>query len=203
MEENTAEALPSLEKDIFLKQLRSITSPAHKKLEEAELSKKIISENLNLQDYATYLEKMSWVMRSFETEIFPILKPYFADLEQRTKVEFLEKDLNFLSQKVSVNNSEFRVFSPTHSIAYHVGAFYVLEGSTLGGKFIYKNINATLGFDAEQGATYFNGYGAETGKLWSSFMEQFCNYALQLPTQKEIIQGADNTFKILYGLLNA
>ena len=203
MEEKTAQALPSTEKDIFLKELRSITSPAHKKLEEATLSKKIISENLSVNEYAAYLEKMLVVMNSFEKEIFPLLKPHFTDLDQRTKVALLEKDLNVLSQKVSLKKSDFSGFPSHHSVAYNMGAFYVLEGSILGGKFIYKNINATLGFDAEHGATYFNGYGAETGKLWSAFMEQFCSYALQSQNQKEIIQGADDTFKILNDLLNA
>lgn len=203
MEEKTAQALSSTDKDLFLKELRDVTSPAHKKLEEARLSKLIVSENLSIEDYASYLEKMNLVMSSFEKEIFPILKPYFSDLERRSKLHLLKKDLNFLSQKTSIKKSDFKGFSPTHPVAYYMGAFYVLEGSILGGKFIYKNIHSTLGFDAEQGATYFNGYGAETGKLWSTFMEHFTNYALQSQDKKEIIDGADTTFTILNDLLNS
>ena len=80
MEEKTAQALPSTEKDLFLKELRSVTSPAHKKLEEAKLSKLIVSENLSVEDYASYLEKMNLVMSSFEKEIFRSLSLTFQIL---------------------------------------------------------------------------------------------------------------------------
>ncbi|PBQ32576.1 heme oxygenase [Sphingobacteriaceae bacterium] len=191
------------EKDTFLKDLRSVTSPAHKKLEETSLSKVIVSETLLVGDYALYLEKMYLAMVSFEKKIFPILNPHFSDLDQRIKTNLLEKDLKFLGVKVPEKQSLFNRFVATRSTSYLMGAFYVLEGSTLGGKFIYKNISSTLGLTAESGASYFNGYGAETGKLWSAFMEQFCNYALKTSNQKEIIQGADDTFKLLFDLLNA
>lgn len=117
MEEKTIENLPLIEKDVFLKELRSVTSPAHKKLEEARLSKVIVSEDLTVEEYASYLGKMALVMSSFEKDIFPLLKPYFSDLCHRNKLALLEKDLNFLSQKITLKQFDFPGFSKITAIS--------------------------------------------------------------------------------------
>lgn len=49
------------------------------------------------------------------------------------------------------------------------GSAYVIEGSTLGGRVISRHLTTTLGLTPENGASYFAGYGANTGVMWNEF----------------------------------
>lgn len=194
--------LPLSDKDLFLKELRAVTSPAHKKLEEVHLSKAIVSAEVTIEEYGQYLSKMYAFVSAFEKQLFPLLNPVFTDIESRVKSGWLEQDVDFLKAKHIPLPQILPVqFETGLSQAHLAGAMYVLEGSTLGGKFIYKNINSALSLNAEKGATYFNGYGADTGKQWTSFLKQLCNYATA-ENQQAVFKGADETFEILFDLLS-
>ncbi len=71
---------------------------------------------------------------------------------------------------------------------------YVLEGSTLGGKFLYNHINKTLGLDTTNGASYFYGYGPQTGSKWNTFVSLMADYAVDKNCENEIISSAVQTF---------
>lgn len=47
-----------------------------------------------------------------------------------------------------------------------LGCLYVVEGSTLGGQVILRHLARHLGVHAGQGASFFAGYGSETGMRW-------------------------------------
>lgn len=47
-----------------------------------------------------------------------------------------------------------------------MGAFYVMEGSTLGGRFIARQVEAAFGLEPGRGDAYFQGHGEATGALW-------------------------------------
>lgn len=47
-----------------------------------------------------------------------------------------------------------------------LGALYVLEGSTLGGRYLAREVETVLKIEPGQGNTYFQGHGAATGGLW-------------------------------------
>lgn len=189
-------------KDRFLADLRETTSPAHKALEELPLSKSIVSAELTLSDYACYLSRMYAYVREFESKIFPLLLPVFPDIDQRKKASWIEKDLEALKNKTPLPAIPSFEFKSGPSLAYDVGRMYVLEGSTLGGKFIYKNVQKTLALDEIQGAAYFNGYGQQTGQRWSSFIGQFSDFALSSGKEQEIIKGANEAFETMHRLLN-
>lgn len=189
------------DKDRFLSVLRENTNPAHKALEELSLSKQIINPELTLPAYTLYLSRMYVYVREFETKLFPLLASVFSDLDQRRKTTWIEKDLEVLKTKTALPSLPSFEIIPNPSLAYEIGRMYVLEGSTLGGKFINKNVQKVLGLDETQGAAYFNGYGAETGKKWSNFLEQFSNFALSSHKEEEIIHGANDAFETMYRLL--
>ena len=52
--------------------------------------------------------------------------------------------------------------------AQHWGCLYVIEGATLGGQIIIKNLNFNLGLTAAAGASFCDGYGAQTGSRWKA-----------------------------------
>ncbi len=47
-----------------------------------------------------------------------------------------------------------------------MGALYVMEGSTLGGRFIARHVEQVLGLEPGRGDAYFQGHGEATGSLW-------------------------------------
>jgi heme oxygenase len=53
--------------------------------------------------------------------------------------------------------------------AAFLGAMYVMEGSTLGGQYIARQVEKTLGLAPGRGDAYFRGYGDETGPMWRAF----------------------------------
>jgi heme oxygenase (biliverdin-IX-beta and delta-forming) len=50
-----------------------------------------------------------------------------------------------------------------------LGCCYVLEGATLGGQIIAKQLKTVLDLDPTNGAAFFNGYGRATGAMWRAF----------------------------------
>ncbi len=48
---------------------------------------------------------------------------------------------------------------------------YVMEGSTLGGRFIAPHVAKLFHLDAGRGNAYFEGYGERTGSMWNEFRE--------------------------------
>ena len=47
-----------------------------------------------------------------------------------------------------------------------LGAIYVMEGSTLGGRFIARQVESSLGITPGVGDVYFRGHGDATGRMW-------------------------------------
>lgn len=50
-----------------------------------------------------------------------------------------------------------------------LGIVYVLEGSTLGGAYLLKQL-APLGINAAHGGSYLASYGSDRGKMWQRFL---------------------------------
>ena len=76
-----------------------------------------------------------------------------------------------------------------------LGSLYVMEGSTLGGRVIERNVERCLGLNARHGCTYFAGYGARTGAMWRSFLTRLD----QAPAAdaEQVADGATATFERL------
>jgi heme oxygenase (biliverdin-IX-beta and delta-forming) len=74
------------------------------------------------------------------------------------------------------------------------GCLYVMEGSTLGGKFISQVLRKCLGIEAASGAAFFNGYGAETGARWKAFQQSLLTFSEQAGQNATIIESANQTF---------
>ena len=50
--------------------------------------------------------------------------------------------------------------------AAFLGALYVMEGSTLGGRFIARHVEQVLGLAPGRGDAYFRGHEEQTGAVW-------------------------------------
>jgi len=180
----------------FLSDLKTQTSDSHKKLEELPVSMSIMSPEMKVEDYTYYLSLMHDVHNDTEGHVFPLFSDLVDDLEKRRKKHLIENDLLFLNSKK--NNSE-KVFQKEEiSVPFALGIFYVVEGSTLGGRFILKNVSKVLQLSAEEGVSYFNGYGDKTGSFWKAFLNFVEEYEQEYNCGEEIIEGAIFAFDSIY-----
>lgn len=183
----------------FLERLRSATHPAHKALEELPVSRSIVQPDLRLDQYAHYLSLMLEVHRDIERNIFPLLNEIIPDLATRKKSPLIEADLSYLQQPFPADaEAPITALIPNPSVAFAMGILYVIEGSTLGGRVILKNIQATLQLNQWSGASYFNGYGDHTGINWKNFLQLLTQFEAERDCSEEIINGAEFAFLAIH-----
>lgn len=185
------------EQDLFFKRLRQETAESHQKLEDNPLSKAILHPSVSVKDYQSYLVALFGLTIACEDQVFPAISHVITDLAGRYKSRLIIDDLlaTGLSEAeidtLRVHRFEFS------SVAEALGIMYVLEGSTLGGKILYRHVHEVLGLTPENGASYFWGYGAQTGNLWKSFISSLTQFVDEHEERDKVIASAKNTFTII------
>lgn len=181
----------------FLDRLRNATSQSHTNLENLPISASIMKPDVSTQEYGHYLSLMHDVVTDAEDNIFPLLQAIVPDLNERSKKQFLETDFQTLGVVKGRNNKPLSASITNITTGFALGIMYVVEGSSLGGRVIYKNINAALGYDADNGARYFAGYGGQTGSHWKKFLDTLTQYEAETDCSSEIIAGAEFAFNVI------
>lgn len=183
----------------FLNNLRNKTSESHKELEELPISKSIVNPKITVEEYALYLSLMHDVVRDMEEEIYPLLSDHIPDLSERKKAQWILADLKHVGIEKKQHLSPFtNTNGAEQSVPFAMGIMYVVEGSTLGGRFILKNIQESLGFDENNGASYFAGYANKTGSYWKKFVSSLTDFEAENNAEEEIIAGADYAFRVIH-----
>ena len=180
----------------FLNNIKSQTSESHKKLESLPASASILSPSMKTADYIHYLSLMHDVHKNTEELIYPMVSGIIADLNERKKKHLIEEDLLYLNHNKSDSSDVFHC--KTITVPFALGILYVVEGSTLGGRFILKNIMTVSGLDKDQGISYFKGYGEKTGSYWKSFLTFLEEYEQNYNCENSIIEGAVYAFDSIY-----
>ena len=80
------------------------------------------------------------------------------------------------------------------SSAACLGVLYVLEGATLGGQILRREISARLGLEADNGAAFLDVYGAATGRRWREFIEYLGNRPMTADEREAVVIAAQTTF---------
>jgi heme oxygenase len=185
------------EQDVFFKRLRQETAESHQRLEDNPLSKAILHPSVLIQDYQTYLAALFGVTIACEDQVFPAISHVITDLAGRYKSRLIIDDLLATGlteaevDALPVYRFEFS------SAAEALGIMYVLEGSTLGGKVLFRHIHEVLGLSPENGASYFWGYGSQTGNLWKSFISSLTQFVDEHEERDAVIHSAKKTFTII------
>jgi heme oxygenase len=79
---------------------------------------------------------------------------------------------------------------------------YVMEGSTLGGRFIAPHVAKLFHLQNGRGNAYFDGYGPRTGSMWNAFRVT-ASAAVPHEQVDVAIDAAIATFDSLYDWLGA
>src|SRR5690606_14516390 len=138
---------------------------------------RIMSPEVTVGEYKKYLELMYQVISEVESRFFPVADEIFPDLKLRRKSMLLANDIDYLGG--AHLNSDHIFGNGQPSLPFIAGIIYVIEGSTLGGRYILKNIESALNLTSHKGASFLAGYGNHTGSLWKKFMNSLEKYAAE------------------------
>lgn len=182
----------------FSRRLKLATSYEHEEMERNTLSTRLMSESVDIATYIIYLRKLLGFVEPFER----LADGFFNDWEEkpsRMKQYLIRQDLAGLGENSTnvdtIDMEKFRrIFDNEHKL---LGAFYMIEGSSLGGVLINRHIEAKLGSEVGDNNRYFSAYEGETGKKWKSFQEYLNLKAGSEREQVEIIEGARAAFVLL------
>ncbi|WP_163397576.1 biliverdin-producing heme oxygenase [Flavobacterium fluviatile] len=188
--------LTSLVPSAFLNDLKNKTSDSHRKLESLPISASILSPQMKISDYTKYLSLMYDVHKNTENVIFPLLSEIITDLDKRKKSHLIQEDFNYLQYNKTNSGVVFR--NKEITIPFALGILYVIEGSTLGGRFILKNISKINGLDKGQGTLYFEGYGDKTSVFWKNMLGYLAEYEENYNCGNKIIDGAIFAYESIF-----
>ncbi len=173
--------------------LKHRTEKNHLALEELLLP--VLRAIHTCDDYVSLLKAFYGYFKPVEEAIFRhVNERVLPDIQDRRKADYLLKDLSFLHQQSQ--HLPLATEIPVMGNVYQaMGALYVLEGSTLGGRSItrmlLKNPQVNLQTDQVQ---FFNGYGEATGKMWTSFVQVLNQLSTNTVDVEAMVAAADQTF---------
>lgn len=173
--------------------LKSETAEAHAALEQ-RLNPRLFSIS-NKEDYGQILK----VFHSFfaplqhkvQAAVPAVLLP---DIAQRRTAHWIEQDLRVLQQNVPPPASE-KYLPKINTSARAIGALYVMEGATLGGRIIAKKLTQQLGDEVARALRFFEGYRHNTGPMWVQFVAALNGLTLSETETGQAINAANETFQ--------
>ncbi len=192
---------------MILEALKTKTAASHRHVEASPLMQPIASRTLTPQSYTHILRKFYGFFQPLESAIhqLPTLEHYLPDLPVRRKSGSILQDLRAIHQEnmalaaIPLCSDVPRITQVSEGL----GALYVMEGSTLGGKIISKIVYETLGYTPEHGISFFNGYGTQTGPKWKAFQEALVRFTASTGQEEEVVQAAIQTFQKLENWFNS
>jgi heme oxygenase len=174
---------------MLTEELKEYTEDVHHASE-----KKMIVALRQITTTEDYLRMLNWLY-GFYAPVEEMIRKYltkdnFPDIDRRSRAEYILWDIR--ESGLPIPEPERCEWLPViDSFHSALGAMYVLEGSTLGGRIIAGMIARSL--DSTRCLSFFNGYGAETIHMWSTF-KTYLNQPFSTHERREIITAAEDTF---------
>lgn len=190
----------------LLSRLKNDTAVCHTRLENAL---DLMRDDLQRDEYIALLQRFYGYVAPWEDAIGACMPASLrAFFDERRKAPLLAADIADLAALSgeraapdAVPHADALADLPRISdIGGAFGSMYVMEGSTLGGRFIAPHVARLLDLPPGIGNTYFDGYGARTGSMWNAFRE---TAAATVPEAQydSAVSAAIDTFETLQAWL--
>jgi heme oxygenase len=169
--------------------LRIATSAPHARLHQHPGFAAIQNGTIDRIDYRSLLVRLYGFHVAFEAA---------ADITNERSA-WLQEDLATLAVDACALASVPRCSAPMtlDTPARRLGALYVVEGSTLGGQHLARNLDTLLGPTAPAGRSFFLGRGRDTSAAWHGFQERLASLAASTPcAAEEVVAAAVASFGI-------
>lgn len=174
----------------ILVRLRAETRPYHDAVEQNEFNQALATGTPSEQATARFLAKMYGFLAPYEAALLShanALGPEW-EIPERLRAHLILADLHAEPGQLPLCPT----MPPLATVPQLLGAMYVVEGSTLGGQVLARQL-AKAGSDLRR---YFSGYGDRTGPRWKAFC-QLLAQATTPANEDDIVQSAIHTFQHL------
>lgn len=148
--------------------LRAATRDLHHRLDHHPRLAPLVRPDLNQAEYGQALVALHGLFAPCEARLADYLATHHPAFPyaRHCRLADLEADLAY-----------WRLAPPATSwagpdladSASAVGCLYVLAGSALGGRVIYRQLAGSLGLDRDHGARFFHGHGDAAEAMWQEF----------------------------------
>jgi len=182
----------------LLERLKAETKSAHDRIESAmALDRRIAS-----RDGYRHLLIRFYGFHSAWEQAAGAMAPDKAFFESRSKTGLLIRDLEALGLNRGdiIRLPQCHPLMPLPSPAAVLGSMYVVEGSTLGGAIIAREVERRLGLGPETGGAYFGSYGRHIGIMWRQFGARLLE-ASSPEADDVIVETAQKTFAVMHDWL--
>lgn len=181
---------------MILEKIRAETRKNHVKLEENRLLLPFSRQEMDWSSYQKILTRFYGYFQPLEglVDRLPVIHEFLPDYSTRRKASLLLLDL----QRIESQLDELPICRELPEVInanQAFGCLYVMEGSTLGGKYIARVLSNTLGLTTITGAAFFNGYGDQTGRRWQIFQQALVAFSEQQGDPEAIIESANQAFE--------
>lgn len=174
--------------------LKENTKQFHDHVEAKYQSQRIFDKSYTLDHYRKIIWFNYLFHLNFEKIVFEKINEETAkaiQLEARRKLNLLEIDLENLS--LERNKPDDLIFVENEAEA--MGVLYVMEGSSLGGNVIKKQLSANPYF-ADVNFNYFGCYDQKTGEYWKNFKE-ILDHKFTEPQFSQVLAGTKKAYQFL------
>lgn len=143
---------------------------------------------IRLPDYRALLIRLYGFYLPFERAIG----------QGRLRTEWLARDLVWLGADVaSFGRIRFCPDLPHYDCALRqLGALYVVEGSALGGRQLFRGLDRLLGATSLDGRRFFAGRGSGTGEAWRGFLARLGSAGAEPAGRALLVGAAVETFDL-------
>jgi heme oxygenase len=133
-----------------------------------------LNEPMTLERYAAIVCGFDAFLRVWEPRIHAALPDRLHGwFRTRRRGGFASADVEWLRSVAGIDpvpaSAKQAAAIPLGDLAAVLGSVYVIEGAALGGRGITPQLKRTLGLGQGRGASYFHGFGGETGVMWNNF----------------------------------
>jgi heme oxygenase (biliverdin-IX-beta and delta-forming) len=196
---NEGKKMPALESELdIMTALKAATIEQHSAIERIM---PFFKDDFSLEAYIRVLKAFLGFFEPVERELRSIATrdTFGFNIDRRQRAKLLRIDLLALG----VTHADM-VLIPRcdhlprlENVDDGLGCLYVLEGSTLGGQLIARELHTRFGVEEKTGAGFFHGYGSQTGVKWREFCTGVRIYAAGGKSRSAIVQSARSTFALL------
>ena len=181
---------------MITERLRSETRPHHEAMERVAFSDKIMSGQLNLDEYKLLIRNnyiMNSLIENAAAKMPELVNLPGLNFEGRKKSALLEKDLQVLGlDKNEIDGHTYKMsFNNLHEA---LGAYYVMEGSTLGGSVISRHLAKNENLQQVGEFNFYGCYGDMVGPNWKAFQQVLVSTVDTPEKEDQAVAGAANTF---------
>ncbi|MEO7674380.1 MAG: biliverdin-producing heme oxygenase [Pyrinomonadaceae bacterium] len=178
---------------MILAKLKEATRDQHEELENVV---DVMNRTFSIADYKELLAKFYRFYAAIEPTL-PVAELADAgfDVEARRKTPLLERDMEHLGILGDAKKAPpFTDIPMLDTVAKAFGSIYVMEGATLGGQVITRQLKEHLGITAEKGGAFLNSYGYNVGPMWKALGASVTAFAESADDDESIINAARETF---------